>query len=103
MRVSIAVLAFLALSALTACAKGEKGDRGQTGRQGRRGSLDRRASWARLDPWDRWGHPARRGIPEPADLEDFEVPKATQERKAMRVTPAPPGRRVPPAMLVQLA
>ena len=64
---------------------------------------------AKLDPSDRWGHPARRGIPEPADLEDFEVPKATQEprarrdRKAMRVTPASPGRRVPPATPVQLA
>ena len=62
-----------------------------------------------MDPWDRWGHLDRRGIPEPEDLKDFEVPEATQEprarrdRKAMRVTPAPPGRRVPPAMLVQLA
>jgi hypothetical protein len=51
----------------------------------------------------------RRGIPEPEDLKDFEVPEATQEprarrdRKAIRVTPAPPDRRVPPATLVQLA
>lgn len=62
-----------------------------------------------MDPWDRWGHLDRRGIPEPEDLKDFEVPEATQERrarrarKAMRVTPAPPGRRVPPATPVQLA
>ena len=41
--------------------------------RGRRGSLDRRASWARLDPWDRWGHLDRSGIPEPEDLKDFEV------------------------------
>ena len=62
-----------------------------------------------MDPWDRWGHLDRRGIREPEDLKDFEVPEATQEprarrdRKAMRVTPAPPGRRVPPATPVQLA
>jgi hypothetical protein len=64
---------------------------------------------AKLDLSDQWGHPAQRGIPEPGDLKDFEVPKATQEprarrdRKAIRVTPAPPDRRVPPATLVQLA
>ena len=64
---------------------------------------------AKLDPSDRWGHSDRRETPEPGDLKDFEVPKATQERrarrdrKAMRVTPAPPGRRVPPATPGQLA
>ena len=63
----------------------------------------------KLDPSDRWGHLDRKGIPEPEDLKDFEVPEATQERrarrdrKAMQVTPAPPGRRVPPATPVQLA
>jgi hypothetical protein len=61
-----------------------------------------------LDPWDRWGHLDRRGILEPEDPKDFEVPGATQEgrarrdRKAILVKPGPPGRRVPPATPVQL-
>ena len=62
---------------------------------------------AKLGPSDRWAHSDRRGIPEPEDLKDFEVPEATQERracrdrKAMRVKPGPPDHRAPPATLVQ--